>query len=150
MLRWLWCYYNEELKSESEAYMLDYAPLLRDVLLLCDVLILGEVLLECKYCEYCKLRSVEGEEFEREMCKLDAYSQLSYVLPRSSLNLLPKELEESLLKESSELYPLSCDLEIAYCSYLWECHPKLPEIGLERIKKWNERSKLYRESLKKC
>ena len=137
MLRRLWLYYNEEVKEVSEAYMLDYAPLLRDVLL------------ECKECDYCKLRSVESEEYEVEMCKLDAYSQLSYVLPRSSLNLLPKELEEELLKESSELYPLSCDLEIAYCSYLWECHPILPEIGLDRIKKWNERSKLYRESLKK-
>ena len=64
MLRRLWLYYNEEVKEVSEAYMLDYAPLLRDVLL------------ECKECDYCKLRSVESEEYEVEMCKLDAYSQL--------------------------------------------------------------------------
>jgi 5'-3' exonuclease len=99
--------------------------------------------------ELCELESVARRKLSEEvMCNLDAYTQLSYVLPRSSLNLLPKCIESELLKESPELYPSSCNLENAYCTYLWECHPDLPEISIETLEKWNKRNLLYRESLK--
>jgi len=76
------------------------------------------------------------------------YTQLAYVLPRESLNLLPRKIERFLLENYSELYPSKCELEWSYCRYLWESKPKLPEISLSLLKKWNYQFELYAKNEK--
>jgi 5'-3' exonuclease len=136
MLSWLWRYYRLDVRAEEcvEVYECKYAPLLREVSVL-DV-------------ESAMALSVALSS--ELMCKLDAYTQLAYVLPRSSQNLMPKKLMEEILSDESscDLYPSTYSFDWAFCTYFWECHPNLPKIPLETLEKWNKKSILYRESLK--
>lgn len=61
------------------------------------------------------------------------YTQLAYVLPFENLHLLPNKLCEFLRNNYSEQYPTTYELEWAYCRYLWESHPVLPDISLETL-----------------
>ena len=83
---------------------------------------------------------------ERLSCM--GYTQMAYVLPRESLNLLPPKIERFLLENYSELYPSTCEFEWSYCRYLWESKPILPEIPLTLLKKWNYQFQLYKENEK--
>jgi hypothetical protein len=59
--------------------------------------------------------------------------QLCYVLPRKSLNLLPKNIQKAL--KTKKWHPHNCEFIWAYCKYFWECHPDLPEINIEELEK---------------
>ena len=59
--------------------------------------------------------------------------QLSYVLPKKSLKLLPKKIQDKLIKTMSDKYPENCQLEWSFCKYLWEAHPKLPSININKL-----------------
>jgi 5'-3' exonuclease len=135
VLRWLLSYYSVDSVGLSIAYWCSYAPLL------CELV---DVDVDVEWCsvESCSV------DVESLMCSLDAYTQLAYVLPRSSLNLLPKELSCYLLSENVDYHPSTCSFDWAYCNYFWECHPKLPEIPFSTLEKWNKKCILYRESLK--
>ena len=66
---------------------------------------------------------------------VEQLTQLSYVLPKTSLTLLPKKLQDKLNKTMSSKYPENCDLEWSFCKYLWEAHPKLPSIDINYLEK---------------
>ena len=57
--------------------------------------------------------------------------QLSYVLPRNKLDLLPKNIFEKLINKHENLYSTDCEFKWAFCRYFWECHPVLPTIKIE-------------------
>ena len=59
--------------------------------------------------------------------------QLSYVLPRPSLKLLPSEIEKVLLEKYKSNYPLDCEMHWAFCKYFWEAHPGLPHINIANL-----------------
>ena len=61
--------------------------------------------------------------------------QLSYVLPRPSLKLLPPEIEKALLEKYESNYPLDCKMHWAFCKYFWEAHPGLPHINIANLEK---------------
>jgi len=61
--------------------------------------------------------------------------QLSYVLPRHSLHLLPKKIENRLLQHFGRLYKTDYEFKWAYCKYFWECHVEFPEINLSELEK---------------
>ena len=65
------------------------------------------------------------------------YTQLSYVLPRNNLYLLPKKIQGFLLDNYSNLYPEEYKFQWAFCRYFWESHPILPEITNDELEKWN-------------
>ena len=56
--------------------------------------------------------------------------QLSYVLPRESLHLIPNGIGKILLKEKSDNYAESYKLIWAFCKFIWESHLELPPIDI--------------------
>jgi len=58
--------------------------------------------------------------------------QLCYVLPISSLNILPDEIRSKIKKE---WYVDDCDFSWAFCKYFWESHTNLPEIDFMELRK---------------
>ena len=94
------------------------------------------------------LDALDVSLFRGERLSCMGYTQMAYVLPRESLNLLPPKIERFLLENYSELYPSKCEFEWSYCRYLWESKPLLPEIPLTLLKKWNYQFQLYKENEK--
>ena len=59
--------------------------------------------------------------------------QLCYVLPKESLQLLPKELYETLIKKHGDWYDSNCEFIWAFCKYFWEAHVLLPHIDINEL-----------------
>ena len=55
---------------------------------------------------------------------------LSYVLPKNSLHLLPKKIENYLLKHFTEHYNYEHEIIYPFCKYIWEGHVKFPELNI--------------------
>lgn len=72
---------------------------------------------------------------ENENKNVSEIVQLSYVLPRSSLALLPLKVKERILDAFPEAYPRECKLHWSFCRYLWESHPALPAINIEQLER---------------
>jgi len=70
--------------------------------------------------------------------------QLSYVLPKQSLHLLPTYLYDALLKERNNWYKMDCKFIWAYCRYFWESHVDLPYININELEDFvNAKYTLY-------
>ena len=105
---WVVKYYSGIRKDEGWKYSKDYGPLIKDVVKEMS-------------------RSMEEEYGERMNEKM----QLAYVLPKSQLRLLNnKKIEEKIKKEENY------EMKYGYERYIWEGHPKLEEISIERLKEW--------------
>ena len=62
--------------------------------------------------------------------------QLCYVLPRSSLNLLPKKLYFELMRKYDRWYKGNCDFVWAYCKYFWESHVEMNKINIDELERF--------------
>ena len=113
-LEWTFKYYIYGCVDWRWYYHYDYPPLLKDLL---------------KYIPHWETDMIE----KNENVAVSAHVQLSYVLPKNSLHLLPKKIHKKLLEEKNELYKTDCDFVWAYCKYFWESHPKLPHIDLDKL-----------------
>ena len=58
------------------------------------------------------------------------YVQLCYVLPKTSLHLLPADLYKRIIEKYSYQYSSDCEFMWAYCRYFWESHVELPDIDI--------------------
>ena len=115
-LEWTWKYYSSGCVDWRWTYKYHYPPLLQDLL---------------KYVPYFDTELVE----EKAKNPVSELVQLSYVLPRNSLSLLPKKIETQLLEQMKELYREDYEFEWAYCKYFWECHVKYPSVKIEDLER---------------
>ena len=115
-LEWTWKYYSVGCVDWRWAYKYHYPPLLKDLL---------------KYVPYFDTELLEP----RLPNPVTDVVQLSYVLPKKSLYLLPKRIENKLLQQCGEMYSTNYEYKWAYCKYFWECHVDFPEINLGELEK---------------
>jgi 5'-3' exonuclease len=119
-LEWTIKYYTTGCADWRWKYKYAYAPLLEDLI---------------RYVPYfdtefiSPLSSRPGSSNN----SINELTQLSYVLPRSSLNLLPLALHKNLLEHCDELYGTEYDFEWAFCKYFWESHVIMPHINIENL-----------------
>jgi 5'-3' exonuclease len=111
-LEWTMKYYTSGCPNWRWSYNYSYPPLLKDLL---------------KVIPY----------FETEMIMnkvknpVHPLVQLSYVLPKRSLNILPNEYFTIL--NSKDWYQNNCEFKWAFCKYFWESHVQLPEINIQEL-----------------
>jgi 5'-3' exoribonuclease 1 len=115
-LEWTWKYYSMGCVDWRWTYKYHYPPLLTDLL---------------KYVPYFETELVEPK-VPNPVTEL---VQLSYVLPKNSLYLLPKRIENKLLHQCGDMYKNNYEYKWAYCKYFWECHVDFPEINLSELEK---------------
>jgi 5'-3' exoribonuclease 1 len=115
-LEWTMKYYTSGCVDWRWKYKYNYAPLLEDLV---------------KYIPYFQTSMFK----EQNNNVVSPHTQLSYVLPKSSLNLLPKHIETALLNKHPEWYNENINACWSFCKYFWESHMILPHIDLNELEK---------------
>lgn len=115
-LEWVYTYYNSHCSDWRWKYHHHYPPLFADL---------------CKYVP----KPNDVLIHPNNKGAVSPWVQLSYVLPRSQLGLLPQNIEQELKTNYGELYPSKYEFKWAFCRYFWEAHPILPEITLEILER---------------
>jgi 5'-3' exonuclease len=116
-LEWTFKYYTNECPDWKWKYNYHYPPLLND---LAKYVPIG-------HHEY--IVSNTNRAFSPN-------TQLAYVLPKESLDLLSEKNREYLLTNDSHLYVDVPEFQWAFCRYFWESHAVLPEIPIEKLNQW--------------
>ena len=114
-LEWNITYYTTGCKNWNWYYKYDYAPLLKDL---------------SKFVPYFDTEFVQFEKSN----PVSSYTQLAYVLPRNSLELLPFKIKQSLLLNHNDWYRLDFKFKWSFCKYFWESHIDMPEIDINKLK----------------
>ena len=112
-LQWTMTYYTLGCIDWRWKYKYNYPPLF------CDLYKYGK-------------QQIPNIQFQENTKAVDELTQLCYVIPKSSFHIIPLDLKEKLL-ENSTLYPDNCSFIWAFCKYFWESHAILPEIDIDWI-----------------
>jgi 5'-3' exoribonuclease 1 len=115
-LEWTFKYYSTGCADWRWAYKYNYPPLFADLI---------------KYVPYFDTTLV----LPKEKQPVSPLVQLSYVLPPSSMVLLPVTLKEKLLKEKPDWYVGNYIFHWAFCKFFWEAHVDLPDINVTELEK---------------
>jgi len=121
-LEWTMKYYTTGCPDWRWRYKFNYPPLLKDLL------------------QYIPVFSTEFVP-NKQINPVTEIVQLCYVLPRTSLNLLPDKLHHLLLKEHNDWYKGNCDFVWSYCKYFWESHVEMNEIDINELEKFINKNK---------
>ena len=113
-IEWNMKYYTIGCPNWRWAYKYDYPPLL------CDLI---------KYIPYFDTEFVPIVKKE----PVHHNTQLAYVLPRTSLHLLPLRIQKILLEKMGENYRLDYSFKWSFCKYFWESHVHMPEIDINAL-----------------
>ena len=115
-LEWNLNYYLNECPDWRWSYKYNYPPLLSDL--------------------YNYIPFFNGDILNaNNNLPVNEYTQLSYVLPRNSLDLLPKNIFEKIVLNYKKFFKLDYDIKWSFCRYFWESHVVLPEIDIEELEK---------------
>ncbi len=107
-------YYNNGCPDWRWKYNYHYPPLLEDLL---------------KYIPYFNVEFIPENAINKNN-PISEYTQLCYVLPRNSLNLLPIPIMNSLIQKYDYWHNEYYELKWTYCKYFWESHVIMPEIDI--------------------
>jgi len=113
-LEWTFKYYSSGCVDWRWCYKYHYPPLLKDLL---------------KYIPYFDEDLIDV----KEKLPVTELVQLSYVLPKNSLYLLPRKIEHKLLSQYESNYKMDYEFQWAFCKYFWECHVDFPDVSVEQI-----------------
>ena len=116
-LEWTMKYYTTGCPDWRWKYKYNYPPLLKDLI---------------NYIPVFNTTFVP----EKPQNPVSEIVQLCYVLPRSSLNLLPPKLYFELIRRHDEWYKGNCDYVWAYCKYFWESHVEMNEINIDELEQF--------------
>ena len=119
-LEWVFKYYSSGCPNWKWKYNYHYPPLFNDLI---------------KYIPHFETDFIINNSKDNAVFTPEL--QLSYVLPVSQLDLLPKNICSFLKNNYIELYPENYDFHWAFCRYFWESHPLLPEIPIELLQQWD-------------
>jgi len=113
-LQWVYYYYSSQCKNWSHHFKYNYPPLL------CDL--------------YAYIPYFNSElRFNENYNILNEKVLLCYVLPINSLNLLPDNIRNYLLKEYKEHYATNYEISYAFCKYFYEGHVHFPKINTDEF-----------------
>lgn len=113
-LEWTFKYYNDGCYDWNWCYKYNYPPLLEDLI---------------KYIPSFNTTLIE----KKEKNPIHKYTQLSYVLPKNSLSLLPTKVKNKLLEKYQNIYCENCKIIMHFCRYFWESHVELPHIDIKDL-----------------
>ena len=114
-LEWTMKYYSSGCADWRWSYHYYYPPLLVDLI---------------KYVPFTDKHCFVPAKPEQPVSPL---VQLSYVLPPTSMNLLPLPLKVKLLKEKPDWYIGNYNFLWSFCKFFWEAHVELPEIDIKAL-----------------
>ena len=113
-LEWTLKYYTTGCVDWRWKYNYNYPPLLQDL---------------SKYIPYFDTTFIK----ENNNTSVSPLVQLSYVLPKKNLYLLPNKIEEVLLEKFEEIYTDTHNINWAFCKYFWESHIEFPHLSLDEL-----------------
>jgi 5'-3' exonuclease len=116
-LEWTMKYYTTDCPDWRWRYKYNYPPLFKDLI---------------------RFIPVFNTEFisEKVPNPVSEMVQLCYVLPRTSLSLLPNKLYFELIRRYDHWYKGNCDFVWAYCRYFWESHVEMNEIDINELEQF--------------
>jgi 5'-3' exoribonuclease 1 len=129
-LEWVYRYYSSECIDWRWKYDYHYAPLFTDL--------------------YKYVPHFEQSFFSETNKKNIPYSsdtQLAYVLPNPTLHLAPEKICAFIRQYYQELYPDTYTLQWAFCRYLWEAHPNIPEIPRHLLDQWDIQFRMHEKTI---
>ena len=113
-LQWTYYYYSKECVNWNHCYNYHYPPLLSDL--------------------YKSVPYFDSELVLKEDKNIiHPHLLLSYVLPRDSLNLLPSNIHNYLLKNYENHYKEDYEFIYAFCKYFYEGHAKFPKLDFKEF-----------------
>ena len=130
-LEWTMKYYTSGCPDWNWSYRYNYPPLLTDLIRFVP------------YFDTTLINPTNAQTYA-----VSPLVQLSYVLPKSSMYLLPDVLHRALLKTHPEWYGADYPLVFAFTKYIWESHVTFPEIDMAELKNVVESVFTYNKSVK--
>jgi 5'-3' exonuclease len=121
-LEWTMKYYTVGCSDWRWCYQYHYPPLLQDFI---------------RFIPYFSTEFIQNKPAN----PVNELVQLSYVLPKQSLHLLPGKLYEALLREHNDWYKADCTFVWSYCRYFWESHVDLPHIDINELEEFVRENK---------
>jgi len=115
-LEWTMKYYTTNCPNWRWKYNYQYPPLLQDLI---------------RHIPNCNTEFVPQQPINA----VTELVQLCYVLPLTSLRLLPAKLYAELMKKYDHWYQGNWNFVWAYCRYFWEAHVEMNEIDIEELEK---------------
>lgn len=116
-IEWTMKYYTKGCMNWMWSYKYNYAPLFEDLI---------------KFIPLTNDVSIIKDNLEYS---INENMQLCYVLPKTSLHLLPISLKNKIHNKEQNWYvdKENCFYSWAFCTYFWEAHPLLPEIDINEL-----------------